>query len=133
MMETILPLSEWLGEQRAIGSGVAAKGKASKGLKVNMKVLLGKIERLNMTLQAQMKAVVRQKPDYYGTNINAKLEKADSAISKYVAFTKKEFFKSKITVSSDKYFKLATDTISTILVLFDMNNVAIIEDSKGWI
>jgi len=133
MMETILPLSEWMGELRALGSGAAAKGSADRKAQVKMQVLLGKIERLDQTLQAQMHSVVTQKPDFYSADINSRLATAQRAISKYVNFTKAKILKDKIKADPNDYFSLATDTISTIIVLFDMDNTAIQEDSKGWI
>jgi len=133
MMETIMPLSEWMGEQRALGSGASAKGLADETLKVKMKVLLRQIDSLNNTLQSQMRSVVNEKPDYYNSNVNAQLLTAQQKISKYVGFSKRELFKKDINVDSNDYFDMATDAISTIIVLFNMNSVAIEEDSKGWI
>ncbi len=133
MMETIMPLSEYIGKQRALGSGAAAKGSANETVKVKMKVLLHKIEKLNDQLQSQMRSVVNQKPDYYNANVNSRLITAQQKINKYVAFSKKELFKDKITIDANEYFTMATDAISTIMVIFDMNIVAIEEDSKGWI
>jgi len=133
MMEVIMPLSEVMGQQRALGSGASAKGSADKSLKTQMQVLVLKISKLKDRLQSEMRTVVSEKPEYYGPTINSKLVNADNAINEYLKVTKKRIIKNKIDYDANEYFTLATDTISTIMVLFDMNNEAIKEDSKGWI
>jgi len=95
MMETIMPLSEWIGEQRALGSGAAAKGSTDKNLRTKMQVLIMKIEKLNKKLQADMRVVVAEKPEYYGAIINTNLISANSAISDYINETKKKIIKDK--------------------------------------
>jgi len=133
MMETILPLSEWMGELRALGSGVTAKGTASKKVKIKMQILVNKITQLEQTLQSQMQSVVSENPDFYSVNINRRLSAADKAIMKYITITKKYIIKNKVKYNPDDYFSVATDAISSIIVIFDADNRAINEDAKGWI
>ena len=133
MMETIMPLSEWMGELRALGSGAAAKGSASKKVKIQMQVLINKIERLDQKLQIEMHSVISQKPDDFSADIKARLAAAHQAITKYVSITKKYIIKDKITYDANDYFALATDTIGTVIRIFDIDNAAINEDAKGWL
>ncbi|SFV70975.1 Methyl-accepting chemotaxis protein [hydrothermal vent metagenome] len=133
MMETILPLSEWMGELRALGSGAAAKGSASKKVKIKMQILVNKITKLEQKLQSQMQSIVSKNPDFFSVNTKMALSTAHRAIMKYIAVTKKYIIKDKVKYNPDEYFSLATDAISSIIVIFDADNTAINEDAKGWI
>ncbi|SFV60274.1 Methyl-accepting chemotaxis protein [hydrothermal vent metagenome] len=132
MMETILPLSEWMGQLRAIGSAACAKGGATKKDKIKMQILMSKIAKLDQELQIKMSSAIKDNPSNFSPDVKERLANAHKAISHYLSITKKEVMKDKTNYNPDDYFALATDTIDSVIALFDIGHAAINEDAKGW-
>jgi hypothetical protein len=134
MMEVLLPFTEYVGQLRGMGSGIVAKGTITKSQLNKMSVILSEIESLNAKLQADMSAILVVNRDKFKfTNIEAKLQAIQRATRTYMSHTKTEVFKKSITIDPNSYFDQGTDLISLILKVYDADNKAILEDSKGWI
>ena len=133
MMETILPLIEQIGRMRGMGSGILAKGKNNNTQKFSILAMMGEIDDLNSQLQTEMKRIVATNRDKYDTKIKKNLTSLQKNILKYTQVTKKSILKSGFDVDSDDYFTQGTDIISTLVNVFNSNNKAIMEDSKGWL
>ena len=133
MMETILPLTEQIGRMRGMGSGVLAKGKITNTQKFSILAMISEIGDLESKLQTDMKTIISKNRDKYDATILTNLSLLRRDISKYTKVTQKTLLKSGTGLNSDDYFTQGTDIISTLINIFDSNNRAIIEDSKGWL
>jgi len=133
MMETILPLTEQIGRMRGMGSGVLAKGKITNTQKFSILAMISEIGDLESKLQTDMKTIISKNRDKYDATILTNLSLLRRDISKYTKVTQKTLIKSGNGLNSDDYFTQGTDIISTLVNIFDSNNRAIIEDSKGWL
>lgn len=58
MMEVILPLSEYVGQMRGMGSGIVAKGTITKMQKAQMLAIINEIELLSSQLVTDIKVIV---------------------------------------------------------------------------
>ena len=133
MMEVILPLCEYVGQLRGMGSGIVAKGNISKSKLNKMSVILSEIESLNNKLQIDMDMILTKYKDKYDLSVSTNLVYIQQATQKYIILTKTEVFKKNISIDANDYFDEGTALISLILKVFNENNKAILEDSKGWI
>ena len=132
MLETILPLSESIGQLRAVGSGVAAKHKISKSNQYKVEALLAKIKSLSTKLHQEITTTSHQYPKKYSVNLDTELKKIERIVKSYSNFTRKELLSGDISVDSMEYFDRGTDTVDSVISLFDINKKAIAGDSKGW-
>lgn len=133
MMEIILPLTEQIGRMRGMGSGVVAKGAINERQKFAMMAMLDEIDDLGSKLQADMKDVVSRNKDKYDLNIEKNLADVKEAISDYTKLTSTKVLTGGSGLNPDDFFTQGTDIISTLINIYNSNNQAIIEDSKGWI
>jgi len=136
MMETILPLAEYTGRLRGMGSGIVAKGTITETQKFALLSLLNEIDNLESRLQQEMKEVTSKYRSTYDKSVHRYLTKLHKQIKDYVNLTNEKILAgSKVDAScnSAKYFDGGTDIISTLISIFNSNRKAIIEDSKGWI
>jgi len=133
MMEVILPLCEYVGQLRGMGSGIVAKGNISKSKLNKMSVILSEIESLSSKLQIDMDMILAKYKDKYDLSVSTNLVYIQQATQKYIILTKTEVFKKNISIDANDYFDEGTALISLILKVFNENNKAILEDSKGWI
>lgn len=134
MMEVLLPFTEYVGQLRGMGSGIVAKGTITKSQLNKMSVIMSEVESLNAKLQADMSAIlVNNRDKFKSTNIEAKLLAIQKATTAYMSHTKTEVFKKNITIDPNAYFDQGTDLISLIVDVFQADNQAILEDSKGWL
>jgi len=133
MMETILPLTEQIGKMRGMGSGILAKGKITDTQKFSILAMINEIGDLESHLQTNMKNIISKNRDKYDATIEKNLFSLQKSISEYTQVTQKTLIKSGTGLNSDDYFTQGTDIISTLINIFDSNNRAIIEDSKGWL
>lgn len=133
MMEQMLPLTEYVGQLRGYGSGIAAKGAITQEQKENLSAIIADLTSLNKELQARVRNVLGSGKKYYPQEIEAKVEKMNSSLEAYVAFAKKEFYKESIAINPDDYFTNGTEIITQIISLYDATNKAVLEDSKGWL
>jgi len=133
MMETILPLTEQIGRMRGMGSGIVAKGSINNTQKFSILAMLGEIQDLDSQLQGDMKSIIVANRDKYDNSIEKNLSSLQREITQYSNLTKKRILKGGQGLDADDYFTQGTDIISTLVNVFNSNNRAIIEDSKGWI
>lgn len=133
MMEQMLPLTEYVGQLRGYGSGIAAKGAMTQEQKENLSAIIADLTSLHKELQARIRNILSSGKKYYPQDIEAKVEKMNSSLEAYVAFAKKEFYKESIAINPDDYFTNGTEIITQIISLYDATNRAVLEDSKGWL
>jgi len=133
MMEVILPLTEQIGRMRGMGSGIVAKGTVTNHQKFAITAMLSEIAELESKLQIDLKVIIAQHKDKYDNNINNNLSSLNKAISEYTTLTKTKIMTGGKGLNSDDYFTQGTDIISILINIFNSNNKAILEDSKGWI
>ena len=133
MINTMLPLTESMGQLRALGTGAAASGAIDNNeTESEMLELIQKIKHLQNKLEARTLVLNNNYPDEYDIDVINELEIISYAIDNYIALSKSELLKDNITYSAIRYFEVATSTIGTIIVLFDANNRAIASDADGW-
>ncbi|MGE0737837.1 nitrate- and nitrite sensing domain-containing protein [Sulfurimonas sp.] len=133
MMEQMLPLSEYVGQLRGYGSGIAAKAAITQEQKENLSIIIADLSTLHKELQTRVKNVLSGGKKYYPQDLEAKVAKMNSSLEAYVDFAKKEFSKESIAINPDDYFTNGTEIITQIISLYDATNKAVLEDSKGWL
>lgn len=133
MMEQMLPLSEYVGQLRGFGSGVAAKGKITTEQKENLTLIMGEVTTLNKQLQENMQKLMPLAKKEYVKSVQESIAKVDALSKKYVEFAKKEFYQENISINPDNYFVNGTEIITQIIKAYDLTNKTILEDSKGWL
>jgi len=134
MLNVILPLSEEMGQLRALGSGVAAKKGISPREKALIKAKLRNIRNLSMNLKATASALNNTYTDLYSADYRMRLEQAIGSASSISRLTESEILsKNPVTYDSNKFFSRATDAVDDVIVLFDRNAQAVLKDSDGWL
>jgi len=134
MMETILPLCEYVGQMRGMGSGIAAKGSITPMQNAQILAMIDEIETLSSKLISDIKVVASSHSGSFDPSINSKLDAIDKAARKYVALTTTELLqKKKIDYDSSTYFDEGTALISKLIDVYNDCNKVIMSDSKGWL
>jgi len=133
MMEVFLPLCEYVGQLRGMGSGIVAKGNINKSKFNKMSVILSEIDRLGNKLQIDMKIIVSKYKSNYDSSILTKLFNIEKTMQEYTFLTKTEVLKNDIKLNANNYFDQGTNLITLIINVYNKNNEAILKDSKGWI
>jgi hypothetical protein len=133
MMETMLPMTEYVGQMRGFGSGLAAKGSVNKTELEKIMVLSSQIKRLNGKLQQKMKEIIAKYPQKYTkTAITKDIANIANATKDYTSFAEKEFSSNPKNIDPNAYFENGTKLISYIIQAYNANNKALLQDSKGW-
>jgi hypothetical protein len=134
MMEIMLPMTEYVGQMRGFGAGLAAKGSVEQSQYEKIIVLANQIQKLNKKLQSEMMLVASQHKDKYASNIQSEISAVDNAVGAYITFAQNNFkdTASVKNVDPDDYFEQGTKLISLIIKAYNTNNKALLEDSKGW-
>jgi len=133
MMEVILPMTEYVGRMRGMGSGIVAKGEITEDQKMTMLTLMGEIISLEKKIQEQMGALQHKYGSKYNSNVNTTLTSIKGATIKYVDLTKSKLLKDPGSLDATDYFDQGTDLITLLIKLYDENNRVLLEDSKGWL
>jgi len=133
MMETMLPLIEYIGQLRGLGSGLAAKGEVTPSQLEKLAGILNEVDILSGEFQNSMDSVVRKYNDKFDLSINAKVDAAIKGAKEYMDFAKANFLKPKFSVEANDYFDRGTAIITDIITVYDINNKIIKSDSEGWI
>lgn len=134
MMEDILPLTEYIGQLRGIGSGIIAKGSIDDTKKIKILAIIAATNKLTSKFQSDMTKITSQHKKNYPSDTNSKVGKIKQSIQKYTDLAKVNVLNpSKSTISSDVYFKNGTDVITLLVNNFDVNNEVVLNDSKGWL
>lgn len=132
MMETMLPMTEYVGQMRGYGAGLAAKGKVSKNELEHIIVLSSQIKRLNTELQQKMTQLINTHADKYKSDIKSQIKNVDNLVKSYTSFAESKFMNDVKSVEPNAYFDNGTKLISAIIKAYNTNNKALLEDSKGW-
>ena len=134
MIEIILPLSEHIEQMKAMGSGIIAKGEITKSQETQMLFFIDKIETLTFKLTANVKLIASNNKEVFNSNINSKLISLEESIRNYISVTTVEILQKKeIVLDRGIYFNGGGDLISMLIDVYNINNKAILNDSKGWI
>jgi len=147
MMEVILPLSEYVGQMRGMGSGIVAKGTITKMQKAQMLAIINEIELLSSQLVTDIKVIVAGNRKSFKHDLDPVLNSITNSSKKYVSLTHKEVLeKANIAYDTDDYFNQGTDLISLLIdvreikdntslpmAVYNVSNEVILDDSKGWI
>jgi hypothetical protein len=133
MMETMLPLTEYVGRLRGYGSGVAARNKVEKADIEKIFALSTEVKRLNSDLSEQMNQLMTNYSSKFPKKISSEVAAVNDAVKKYTALAEKKLLKSPQDVDPDEYFDAGTDVIDLIIKVYNTTNNAILEDSKGWL
>ena len=133
MMEVMLPMTEYVGQLRGFGSGLAAKGTISKAELEKIYVLVNEVKTLNSSLQAQMTGLTSKYQRKLGSDINAQIAAVDSKANAYTLLAERKFLSDIKNIDPNEYFDQGTALIGAIIKAYDTNNKALLEDSKGWL
>jgi len=133
MMETILPMTEFVGRMRGMGSGIAAQNMISEEQTFKITTLSAELQGLDRHLQKGMQAILDKYADNYNNNATTTMREIKNATKEYIEYTRNTLVKDPSTVDPTDYFDKGTDIITLLIKLFNTNNQAIVEDSKGWI
>lgn len=133
MMEVMLPMTEYVGQMRGFGSGLAAKGERTQAQLEKINVLANEIDKLNIKLQKQMSLLTSRYPTQFQSSTSQQLQKLNDISNAYISFAKDKFKNDITKIDPNTYFDNGTKLISSIIKVYNTNNKAILEDSKGWI
>jgi len=133
MMETMLPMTEYVGQMRGFGSGLAAKKNRSEMELDKMLILSNKIKRLNTKLQKELYEVALKYSEILPQQIGEEMQAVDADTKRYTQFAD-TMFKSDIkNINPNDYFDKGTALISHIIKVYNSCNRAILKDSEGWL
>ena len=137
MMETILPLAEYIGRLRGKGSGIVAKGTVTETQKFAMTSLMNEVDNLESRLQSEMRVMLSKYGSTYDKSAtNRYLSKLHKQVKAYMDTVNTKVLANKKvdpSCNSAKFFDQGTDIISTLMLVFNANRKAIVKDSQGWI
>jgi hypothetical protein len=133
MMEVMLPMTEYTGQMRGFGSGLAAKQQRTESELSKIHVLSSEINRLNQSLQKRVIDLKSKYPKKLPLTIDGELKKLDLITLEYIAFAQVKFDNDITNIDPNSYFDNGTKIISQIIKIYNIYNDAILEDSKGWI
>ncbi len=133
MMEVILPMTEYIGRMRGMGSGIAASGEISEDQTMKVYANITEIGALEERVQESMQAILAKHAKSYNSNVNTTLAAIKGHTTRYVNLTKNTLVKTPGSIDPTDYFDQGTDIITLLVKLYDANNRVILEDSKGWL
>jgi len=134
MLNVILPLSEEMGQLRALGAGATARKSLNARQSAQIKAKLRNIRKLASTLRATALSLYSEYPKVYGSDFKFRLDQAMSSINSLTKLTEQEILSKKdITYNSSRYFSNATNAVDDVVILFDKNSQAVLKDSDGWL
>ena len=133
MMEVMLPMTEYVGQMRGFGSGLAAKGSTNEKELAKIKVLASQIKSLNSQLQTKMIQLITKYPDKLPSDIKEQVKSVNDKAMAYTSFAEDKFAHDAANIDPNSYFDNGTKLISAIIKAYNTSNKAILEDSKGWL
>lgn len=133
MMDTMLPMTEYVGQMRGFGSGLAAKKERSKSELNKMLMLADKIQDLNIKLQKQLSTLSQKYKQSLPSQLQDQASDIDTITKKYTLFVENKFKNNIKNIDPNIYFDNGTNLISHIIKVYATVNKAILEDSKGWL
>lgn len=137
LLQAALPLTEKIGQLRAIGSGGIVTLRADKSVDAEeiakMKILLAEIESHLRKFEIGATAVSSHYSNALDSELKRALSKNRDDIDIFIETTVDIFLKNKPnTLEATQYFAMATKDIDNLLQIFELQNRAIKESSKGW-
>ena len=132
MMETMLPLTEYVGRLRGFGAGLAAKNKVTQSDIEKIYALTSEVKRLNTTFLEQMSRLTASYSEKLPKTLSSEVAAVDKAVKEYTYLAEKKLLKHPEQVDADEYFEKGTDLINLIIKTYNTLNHAVLEDSKGW-
>lgn len=133
MMEVMLPMTEYVGQMRGFGSGLAAKKKRTEVELNKILILSNKIKNLNSQLQEQLYELTQKYGDSLQEQIVDETASVDKITKSYTLFAEDEFRSNIKNIEPNDYFDNGTELISHIIKVYNTCNRAILKDSQGWI
>ncbi|ADN08404.1 nitrate- and nitrite sensing domain-containing protein [Sulfurimonas autotrophica] len=133
MMQTMLPMSEYVGQLRGFGAGLAAKGSANKQELEKIYVLAQKVNNLNSQLDKQMQELQNKYPNKLPSILTTSISSLNNQAKDYSKYALDRFKNNPKSIDADGYFDRGTQLISSIIKIYDATNQALLEDSKGWL
>jgi methyl-accepting chemotaxis protein len=119
LVSTLPNLMENMGQARAVGSGIAAKGEFTQKTFVRLSVLVNNINTYAGQLESGLAAAVAENADIK-RDLGAMIDGNNRAVAQMKSLLQNELLnKDKITISSDKVFSTATHAIDGSYELFD--------------
>lgn len=132
MMETMLPMTEYIGQLRGFASGLAAKGYVTKDDENHIHALMGEIQRLSNELKNEALELMNKFPTQKPKEFIAELEKINKIAMSYIDFSEKKFLIGEIDVDPSNYFENGTKVISFIMQGYNSLNSSVMKDAQGW-
>ena len=132
MMLSMLPLTEYVGQLRGFGSGVAAKGTVTEDQIEKVSLLTYEIKSYNATIKDELGALISNYNSKLPSSLNSELANIDTSVAKFVDLSQGKLLRSPSKVDSDLYFDEGTALIKNIMKVYDSLNKAILDNSKGW-
>ena len=133
MMEVILPMTEYVGRMRGMGSGIAASGNISEDQKMKVFTTITEIDTLEKRIQENMQAILAKHEKAHNSNVSTTLGSIKGNTIRYVNLTKSTLVTTPDDIDPTDYFDRGTDLITLLIKLYDENNRALLEDAKGWL
>jgi len=115
MMYEMLPLTEYVGQLRGYGSGVAAKGKIDDTDIEQLSVLASRVQSLNSKLQKQVRILEEKYPSKIPMTIKMSMKKINNGVKNYIALTSKKLLGKYVDIDAEV---VDGDTTSTIKLEF---------------
>ena len=132
MMLSMLPLTEYVGQLRGFGSGLAAKGKITRADVEKISLLTYEMNTLHTAVQDELSKLNAKYNDKLPSSLNKDISNIDTALVKYVELSQNKLLQTPSKVDPDLYFDEGTELIKRIIKVYDDVNKAILENSKGW-
>lgn len=133
MMEDMLPLIEYIGQLRGLGSGLAAKGSVTPKQKNKLMGIMSQIVILSEDFQNDMDVVIKKYSSEFDSGINKKMNSVIKSVNDYMNYANTNFTKKEYHVDATEYFDRGTAIISDIIEIYDINNKIIKADADGWL
>ena len=137
LLKTALPLTEKIGQLRAFGSGGIVELDSNRSLSSQelekITILLKEIEEHLRQFETGATAVSAHYSEDLDSELKLALNKNRDDLDIFTTITKEIFINKKPhTITPVQYFALGTNTIEDLLLIFELQNRAIKESSKGW-
>ena len=132
MMLSMLPLTEYVGQLRGFGSGLAARGKVTKEDVEKISLLTYEIKTLHATIKDELNSLMSKYKSKLPSSLHSDIGKIDGAVVKYIDISQNKLLKTPTKVDPDLYFDEGTALIKHIIKVYDNVNKVILENSKGW-
>jgi hypothetical protein len=132
MVGTALPLTEYVGQLRGFGAGLAARGKVGKHDIEKVYALSSKVTSLNSQFQQELSMLSSKYKSSLPSNIQAQVDTVFKSAKAFASLSQKKLLKSPASVDPDEFFDQGTQVIENVLKVYNSLNASILKDSDGW-